>query len=247
MTTANLTAIPFHGQTILAQQDGNGTVHVALKPICDNMDIDYSSQLKRLKRQEWATVVMMTTVGADGKNRDMTAIDRRTFAMWLATIDTARVKNEDARNLIVAYQCEAADVLDAYFSGTLRQEAPDAETMRMLTEANTVLVAANEALRETVRVLADVNKTPAGPRKPSGATVVDDGSRTPAERWYLQQINERGYAVPKDCPFDDEPVAHKRMIAKFGLISKTKRILREGSDRKKVERVLLPSSLTPER
>lgn len=247
MTTANLTAIPFHGQTILAQQDENGTVHVALKPICDNMGISYGSQYNRLQRTEWATIFMMKTVGADGKNRDMVGIDRRTFAMWLATIDTARVKNEDARNLIVAYQCEAADVLDAYFSGTLRQEAPDAETMRMLTEANTALVAANEALRETVRVLADVNKTPAGPRKPSGATVVDDGLRTPAERWYLQQINERGYAVPKDCPFDDEPVAHKRMIAKFGLISKTKRILREGSDRKKVERVLLPSSLTPER
>lgn len=72
MTSTTLTAIPFHDQTILAQQDGNGTVHVALKPLCDNMDIDYSSQLKRLKRQEWATVVMMTTVGADGKNRDMT-------------------------------------------------------------------------------------------------------------------------------------------------------------------------------
>ncbi len=246
MTSTTLTEIPFHNQTILAQQDTTGKVHVALKPLCENMGISYGSQYNRLQKAKWATVFMMKTVGADGKSRDMTAIDRRTFSMWLATIDTARVKNEDAKNLIVAYQCEAADALDAYFFGDAQKSSADKETMHMLTEANTALVAANEALRETVRVLADVNKTPASQRKPSDATVVDDGSRTPAERWYLQQINERGYAVPKDCPFDDEPVAHKRMIAKFGLVSKTKRIPREGHDRKKVERVLLPTDLTPD-
>lgn len=245
MTSTTLTEIPFHNQTILAQQQTDGEVFVPLKPVCENLGIAYNGQYERLQRQEWAVVRMTRTTGADGKTYNMTAIDRRTFSMWLATIDTSRIKNEDAKNLIVAYQCEAAAVLDAYFFGDTQKSSTDKETMRMLTEANTALVAANEALRETVRVLADVNKTPAGPRKPSDATVVDDGSRTPAERWYLQQINERGYAVPKDCPFDDEPVAHKRMIAKFGLISKTKRIPREGYDRKKVERILLPTNLTP--
>nr|DAS57214.1 MAG TPA: hypothetical protein [Caudoviricetes sp.] len=34
---------------------------------------------------------MMTTVAADGKTREMTFIDRRTFTMWLATIDTGRL------------------------------------------------------------------------------------------------------------------------------------------------------------
>lgn len=36
---------------------------------------------------------MMTTVAADGKTREMTFIDRRTFTMWLATIDTGRVNS----------------------------------------------------------------------------------------------------------------------------------------------------------
>ena len=187
MTSTTLTEIPFHNQTILAQQQADGEVFVPLKPVCENLGIAYNGQYERLQRQEWAVVRMTRTTGADGKTYNMTAIDRRTFAMWLATIDTARVKNEDAKNLIVAYQCEAADVLDAYFFGDTQRSSADKETMRMLTEANTALVAANEAL----------------------------------------------------------PVAHKRMIAKFGLISKTKRIPREGHDRKKVERVLLPTDLTP--
>ena len=56
------------------------------------------------------------TVAADGKTREMTVIDRRTFTMWLATIDTGRVKNERTRELVRIYQCEAADALDKYFN-----------------------------------------------------------------------------------------------------------------------------------
>lgn len=72
-------------------------------------------QRRRLGRQPWATVVMTTTVGADGKAREMLTVDRRTFTMWLATIDTGRVKSEKSRGLIAAYQREAADALDRYF------------------------------------------------------------------------------------------------------------------------------------
>ena len=57
----------------------------------------------------------MTSTGADGKSYEMTFIDRRTFTMWLATIDTSRVKNERTRELVRTYQCEAADALDRYF------------------------------------------------------------------------------------------------------------------------------------
>lgn len=33
----------------------------------------------------------MTSTGADGKTYEMTFIDRRTFTLWLATIDTGRL------------------------------------------------------------------------------------------------------------------------------------------------------------
>ena len=108
-----LTQIPFHDTTIYTTADGT---HVALRPVCESLGLDADSQLQRIKRRPWATTVIMTGVAADGKMHEMTFIDRRTFTMWLATIDTGRVKNERTRELVRTYQCEAADALDKYFN-----------------------------------------------------------------------------------------------------------------------------------
>lgn len=109
-----LELVAFHGDNIPALRDGE-TVRVAIRPVCDALGLDYSGQRQRLERQPWATVGMTTTVGADGKARDMLTADRRTFTMWLATIDTSRLKNREAADRIAPYQTEAADALDAYF------------------------------------------------------------------------------------------------------------------------------------
>jgi len=108
-----LTQIPFHDTTIYTTADG---AYVALRPVCDSLGLDFSGQLQRLQHQSWATVGVPPTVAADGKTREMTVIDRRTFTMWLATIDTGRLKNERTRELVRVYQCEAADALDKYFN-----------------------------------------------------------------------------------------------------------------------------------
>ncbi len=108
---SNLIHIPFRGGAITATSDQQ----VALKPICEALGLDHSAQRKRLQRTSWAVGAMTTSTGADGKSYTMFAIDRRTFTMWLATIDTARVKSDESRELIELYQREAADALDAYF------------------------------------------------------------------------------------------------------------------------------------
>ena len=64
----DITKIPFHGTTIVATEI-DGVPHVAVKPVCEAIGLDYSAQYRRIHRQPWATVAMMTTVGADGKNR----------------------------------------------------------------------------------------------------------------------------------------------------------------------------------
>jgi hypothetical protein len=115
MTTNSISQIPFNGQVIEAQRDGD-TVLVALKPLCENLGIDFIGQSQRLSRQPWATMCVIHAVAADGKQREMTAIDRRTFTMWLATIETNRLKNEAAKDVVVSYQREAADALDRYFN-----------------------------------------------------------------------------------------------------------------------------------
>ena len=108
-----LTQIPFHDTTIYTTADG---AYVALRPVCEALGLDVHSQRHRLQRQSWATEVMMTSVAADGKVREMVFIDRRTFTMWLATIDTGRIGDDHTRELVRIYQCEAADALDKYFN-----------------------------------------------------------------------------------------------------------------------------------
>nr|WP_297992733.1 phage antirepressor N-terminal domain-containing protein [uncultured Actinomyces sp.] len=66
--------------------------HVALRPVCEALGLDVHSQRHRLQRQPWTCEVMMTSqMPGDNQSREMTFIDRRTFTMWLATIDTGRL------------------------------------------------------------------------------------------------------------------------------------------------------------
>lgn len=110
-----LVTIPVPGTSnpIMAVQH-DGTEWAAVRPICDALGIDSKSQRAKLHGKNWATGVIITSVGADGKNREMFMVDRRTLTMWLATIDASRV-SEAARPTLEAYQLEAANALDAYF------------------------------------------------------------------------------------------------------------------------------------
>ena len=112
---SQLVTIPVPGTSnpIMAVQH-DGTEWAAVRPICDALGIDSKSQRAKLHGKSWATGVIITSVGADGKSRDMFMVDRRTLTMWLATIDTNRV-SEAARPTLEAYQLEAANALDAYF------------------------------------------------------------------------------------------------------------------------------------
>lgn len=114
LNNTTVATIPFHGTNIQSVEiDGNP--HIVLKPMVESIGMDYSRQLQKLKGKSWATMGMTATVGADGKSREMTVIDIRTLTMWLATIDENRV-SEEARPLVVAYQSEVADAIEAYWS-----------------------------------------------------------------------------------------------------------------------------------
>jgi hypothetical protein len=103
-------AVP--GSTLPLQTDGKGLA--ALRPIVEYFGLDYSGQLQKLKSKSWATMENFSTVGSDGKNREMVGVTRKTLGMWLGTLDENRV-SPDRRNDLIAYQSEAADALDAYF------------------------------------------------------------------------------------------------------------------------------------
>lgn len=112
--SADLVRVPFNGGTLVAAMV-NGEPHVSVRHVCDALGIDTRSQLRKLASRSWAVVVKATMTAADGKNYETSLVDRRTLTMWLATVNVNTVA-EDARAVLDAYQTEAADALDAYFS-----------------------------------------------------------------------------------------------------------------------------------
>lgn len=123
MTAVELVPVSIPGAYFPIQTDGQGLA--ALRPMAEALGLDYSSQLAKLRKKSWATMANFTTVGADGKTREMVGVDRRTVGMWLATLEEHRVA-EGRRAELRAYQAEAADALDAHFHGTPAAPAPPA-------------------------------------------------------------------------------------------------------------------------
>lgn len=156
----SLIKVPFHGDTIEAVAK-DGPWMASLRRMCENLDVDYWTQLRKLKEKPWATVVIMPMVGADGKNREMAMIDRRTMTMWLANINPGKVKPE-LRSKIEAYQCEAADALDKYFN----EDAAIRFKTNSMDEESLILAKANqiqsrllgEARRENLELRASNEK-----------------------------------------------------------------------------------------
>jgi phage antirepressor YoqD-like protein len=129
---------------MLLAQKVDGDVFTALKPICEGMGIDPNGQMQRLKKQPWAVACVIHATGSDGKTYQMFGVNRKTLTMWLATIDTSRIKDPTVRHNVVTYQNECAEALDAYFNhGVAVRDHDDPDRrVRILSEA--MLIAQQE-------------------------------------------------------------------------------------------------------
>ena len=86
--------------------------YVAIKPICEAIGVDYSSQLQKLKDDPILSSVMVlsTTTGADKKQYKMQTLPIRYIFGWLFRIDSRNVKTE-IRDSVEKYQRECYDLL----------------------------------------------------------------------------------------------------------------------------------------
>lgn len=110
-----LQSITFHQDTIfLVDQDGNP--QIPLRPICENIGLDWASQYTKITDPEsrW-TVCRITTVAADGKQREMICLPLRKLNGWLMSIAPKKVSPK-VKPKLVRYQNECDDVLYNYFT-----------------------------------------------------------------------------------------------------------------------------------
>ena len=106
--------IPFHDQMLSAVLVDN-IPHVAMKPICENIGINWDAQKKRINRHHILSrgKVMMTSPSKGGL-QEMIMLPLKMLNGWLFGIDVNRVKPEIKEKLI-QYQEECFDVLADHF------------------------------------------------------------------------------------------------------------------------------------
>lgn len=113
--TNQLSTIQFYGQSLITiEQDGK--YYVAMRPICNNIGLDWTGQFSRIKRDEVlnSTVVIITTVADDNKKREMLCLPIEYLNGWLFGIDIKRVRPE-IRDILIRYKKECYQVLHDYW------------------------------------------------------------------------------------------------------------------------------------
>lgn len=90
---------------------------IPIKPICEALGIDWKVQYSKLKEEEdlSATMVLNTTVAADGKEREMVCLPYEFIFGWLFTINPKNVKQE-AQSVVRQYRMQCYKALYEHFT-----------------------------------------------------------------------------------------------------------------------------------
>lgn len=90
---------------------------VPTAPVCDHLGVDSRGQQQNIERRPWSegrACVIHARLPNTDRSRQYFLLDSDRFAMWMATIDTSRIKNPEARDRIERWQNEAADALNSF-------------------------------------------------------------------------------------------------------------------------------------
>jgi hypothetical protein len=103
-----------NGKPIRVIKEGNRE-YVAIKPICEILGINYTTQIERLKEDPIlnSLIPLKGTIGADNKKREMSCIPFKYVFGWLFKINPSNV-HEKAKDNLIKYQKECYEILYKY-------------------------------------------------------------------------------------------------------------------------------------
>ena len=110
--------ISFNNQSLITVEQ-NGNHYVAMKPICENIGIQWESQYNRIRRDDVlnSVIFIMNMTGSDSKNYQMICLPIEYLNGWLFGIDINRCKPE-IRGTLIKYKKECYQALhDYWFNG----------------------------------------------------------------------------------------------------------------------------------
>ena len=113
--TTQLQTLQFHRQFLITFEQ-NGTHYTAMKPICENIGLDWTAQFTRIKRDDVLnlTIIIITMVAENGKKREMICLPIEYLNSRLFVIDIKRCKPEIRETLII-YKKECYQALYNYW------------------------------------------------------------------------------------------------------------------------------------
>lgn len=192
--STTLSPVTFHGDTIFCTTYQNQP-YTSMKPIIENMGLDWGTQFRKLSgcKERWS-IVIMTMVAADGKERDVLCMPVRKLPAFLNTINPKKVRPE-LRERIELYQAESDDVLWEYWTNQQKALPPLSTVESRRTLNNLVRQWASLSglsfpdCWAEVHVAFDVE------------TVADlpNSKVKEAERWVQARIDEYATNAPKEC------------------------------------------------
>ena len=145
ITAPKIRVADFHGDKVEGVRivvGGKPKVYVLLKRLCENLGVQFRSQIKKIPSwiEEFgeSTVTKMVTVAEDGKKREQLAIDLDFLPVFLMSIKTKKVKPE-LREKLRAYKREAKEVLARYFIDGEEASQESKELLRTASDQATIL------------------------------------------------------------------------------------------------------------
>lgn len=112
---SRLTTVNFKNDTLFAIESEEG-IHVAIKPICDSLGIEWRKQRERIQRDpilsEGSTMMGLPSPGGQ---QETVVLRLDLVSGWLMGIDESRVKDEETRQRVLAYKRECHAVLYGHF------------------------------------------------------------------------------------------------------------------------------------
>ena len=105
--------LQFNGKTIYFQSF-DGQFWIAIKPICEILNVNYNRSFQNLKDDEilGQLFAKQQMVGADNRIREMVSLPEKYIYGWIFSLQS---KSEELRN----YKKECYEILYNYFHGTI--------------------------------------------------------------------------------------------------------------------------------
>jgi hypothetical protein len=197
----------------------DGEPMVILRALAEGMGLNWASQYTKLSADQTACVAFKTTqLPGDAQARKYMGVSLETFTVWLARLQPSRVAVE-AREIVIAYQREAARALRNHFFGQRTEVAQRPADGLAVLEG---MIAEIRADRERINAIE-------GQQAVIGAKVAAIEGRHdwftalgfaklndyPTDRPYLQRVGSKAGRILRAR--GEEPV--KRQDATFGSIN----------------------------